>query len=1282
LFLEVAASETNIAVLPSFTVDATQGAEAAGFVVHCTNTSINIDESCGTTVTYSWDINNGVQGTDWIFVEGTSSTTQDLAIEFINQGCYIVTLTATDCNNTSDSAPLELTVAGAPEIFVSDFTAFSTCSNGLAEALWQMASNNNNNIDFEVLIDGAPLYTNSYQGLSFCTTPGTIYFADVVSAGFLSAGMHTLTFTATGDLFTTPTVESVNFEVFESPSLSINSDATAYCSLSEAVVQANINFGLPPYVIDWSIDGLSQLTETVTGISSQFNFDLSGITGTTTILVSLIDANGCEASETIDLEIYDDVVFTLTSEPACQGSEVEFTATGNAEFYTWPFPQFNIPVNPAPAVGGVSVESSMMQNGANIVVVGEITYTGTSDGDLTCSSTESEIGVVNPNPVLSNTPINGTMFCANDNPVFTVTGADSYTWSPAPLSSVGGTATYPTGLASPLTGTVTGDIDYAGLVCSSSLLFTYEILETPDVQLTVDAAVLCGPNNDATVSTGGMDPATYTFQWWLNGFPMPGEFNNSVVVPFAYPADAGVNDIACQVIHNSGCIGGSVIEVEMLEGASLILNTPAICEGEPFYIETTSNGTVTWGTNGATPYVDGYYYDPVSDGDMFIATSTLTSNSILLGTTYDCAVTAPAIVDMRLNPVLDFIFSGTPCTGENVQIDISGAENYSWTSTPMESSSSVNADPINPGLNTLSLAYTSIIPGIIDVDATGTITYTDVNDLTCSTFETFTANINSNTSFELDGLSDICEGECIDLGVTWDIDPGGAVFTYDWYLDGNLYSNGTTFNHCPLFAAGTSDVTLVVEAGNACQSSETMIVTTSQTPVVTISSDINEGCTPLTVNFSSTDQFASVTAWNFDNGSTATGVNAAQMTFDCADYDTGDCIYQVSFTAISPTNPNCTATEFEAITVHPIPVSDFFLSETVVCFEAGIDAPIIANNISSELLGQTCAGGGPSPYNWTLFPTGAGDCTELVGDIPNLVANGSGSFSIGLEVTDAFGCSSQSFQDFLVADAPIPEINFLQTSVCLPTQIEIHNTTTGAASFDLEVPGFVIPTNFSSPFILDVEYPGVYEAEFTVTSIEGCSVVIDIDEAFEAWYPPFADFTTDPVSIDILDPVVNFVNLSQGGTEFIWSFGDGDGSSEVNPEHEYYRADEYQVQLHVTNEHGCTDVATQTINVSNLLQIFVPNSFTPNNDGNNDAWIPVITGQELIAQYECWVFDRWGKLVYFSTTPGEPWVGDNGIDGEGTHYVSSTEAFTWRIEIKMVDGLGARTQTGHVYLVR
>ena len=261
-------------------------------------------------------------------------------------------------------------------------------------------------------------------------------------------------------------------------------------------------------------------------------------------------------------------------------------------------------------------------------------------------------------------------------------------------------------------------------------------------------------------------------------------------------------------------------------------------------------------------------------------------------------------------------------------------------------------------------------------------------------------------------------------------------------------------------------------------------------------------------------------------------------------------------------------------------------------------------------------------------------------------------------------------------------MTFLQNSICLPLEVEILNTSIGAASFELEVPGFVIPNNFASPLTIDVIFPGIYEAEFIVISDEGCAVRLELDTAFQAWYPPIANFIVTPEEITILDPIVTFENESEGGAEYIWSFGDGEGSSEVSPEHEYERADTYDVQLLVTNEYGCTDATTQTIFVNSELQIFVPNAFTPNNDGNNDAWIPHINGEEFIISYECWVYDRWGKLVFNSTTIGEPWIGDNTSDGDGTHFVSSTESYSWKIELKQVDGRGAKISTGNVFLIR
>ena len=1408
-------SEGSTSVLPSFVVDATEGLQGSGFIVHFTNTSVGIDESCGTPVSYAWTIDNGVEGIDWNYVEGTGATTVDLAVEFFIEGCYNVILTGTDCAGVNFSQPEEITVAGDPELFYTNYSSDGTCTNGEAQIAFEIAPHNNNNLNLSVYVDGAPygeIY--SYQTFLFCIDPSNFLFSNTIIIEGLTPGQHQIILFLEGDVSPNPVTILENINVYEAPELTLSSSNFSFCSDEEAFVNATIENGLGPYLAEWYINGILQYSEAVNGNSSSYTYDLDSFDGAANISVTISDSNGCSTSEGINIEVYPDVVIDVTTTATCSDDVAVFTASGNATQYVWPTTIFNVN-NPVLAVGGMDTQSAMMANTTSVDVLGQAVYTGTLDGVLVCSSQASANAIVFPSPVLSVSPPSGTSFCEDDEPEITVTGANIYSWDPSPISDVNGVATFQSNLAS-LTGSVDGTIDYGIHSCTSTALFNYEILDIPNVSLAVDRTVLCGPEETVTATTG-MDPADYSFEWFVNSFPVddesstcedisgynflgeiddccyyeyettttwtdatnlaasiggqlvditsqaeaddlntllgnnntggnqhwiglidgnsvwesgeplvftnydgsyiPGEHpymflqnngfwdnsdnigsqsndliyplieicgssNNSLTTTFTYPNNAGLNDIFCLVTGDNGCDNGSVIIVEMLEGAELNLAAPAICEGEPFYIETTTNGNITWGANGAIPYSDGYYYDPATDGTIYTATAVVTSASVILAEQYDCEAEASVVVDTRPSPDLDFVFSGVPCTGENVQVDVIGAENYSWVSNPNEIGSSVNSDGSNPGFNILSLGYTDIIPGDLTVDATGSIEYTDGTGLTCSTTETFTNTINANTSFQIIGDTEICEGECINLSVQFDDNPNGAVFTYNWLLDGNPHSNLDTFTECPTYQSGVAEITLIVEAGSAsCQSSQTIFVNTSQIPIVTATANVNEGCTPLTVNFTATNQFAGITAWNFDNGSSDTGVDVAQMTFDCLDYNTGDCTYDVSYTAISSTNPNCTTTEIVPITVHPIPVSAFYLQDTIVCYEEGIDVVINAVNSSSEIIGQNCTAG-TTPYNWTLFPSGSGTCTETVDEVPLLTTSNTGNFTVGLELTDQYGCTSQSFEDFLVAEAPTPELAFFQTSVCLPTQVEILNTTTGAASFELEIPGFTIPTNFNSPFFLNVEYPGYYEAEYTVTSPEGCSIELDIDPAFEAWNPPVADFTTDPEYIDILEPIVNFVNLTDGGTEFIWSFGDGDGSSEVNPSHEYYAADDYQVQLYVTNQYGCTDVSTQTISVNNLIQIFVPNSFTPNNDGNNDAWWPVISGKELIAQYELWIYNRWGNLVFFSNTPEEPWVGENTISGAGEHYATGTEAFTWIIEIKMVDGLGARKESGHVYLVR
>ena len=699
----------------------------------------------------------------------------------------------------------------------------------------------------------------------------------------------------------------------------------------------------------------------------------------------------------------------------------------------------------------------------------------------------------------------------------------------------------------------------------------------------------------------------------------------------------------------------------------------------------------TWSVDNGVQGVDWDFLSDENSTDMMIGFFTAGCYDIHLNV-IEC------VTSIGANPT-SIIVSGTPeinipsassldiCGGNSVNIDWEIASN---------NNQSVDVEILVDGVSVSSSTYSpaTICLPIGNIDITDTFTASDLsvgthvfeliatggfNSSVISHVENF--EVFDNPTFTIEGLNEICEGECIDLQVNW-IDPPTSSVNLDWTLDTAPHSTGESFNYCPTYTSGTAVIGLTVNADNSCSSSTAISVTTTPIPLIGVFeiSDI-EGCAPLTVNFLADVDFAAVTAWAFGNGQNDSDNLSTQTTFDCEDYNSGDCLFDVSFTAISASNPNCLSTNTETITLHPQPLADFNLSSEGICFDMGSDADIIINNTSSNIIGLNCSGG-IEPYAWTVFPTGVNDCTELSTDVPNLFAAGTGVFTIGLVATDAFGCSSQTFKDFDVFSNPVPEITFLQNTICLPLEVEILNTSTGASTFNLEVPGFVIPDNFSSPFVIEAEYPGVYEAEFTITSDEGCTVVLDIDTAFQAWDPPVADFLVTPEEIIFLDPIVTFVNMSNGGTEYIWSFGDGTGASEVNPEHEYERADSYEVQLHVTNIHGCTDIATQTIHVTNELQIFVPNAFTPDNDGNNDSWAPVINGEELILSYECWVYDRWGKLVFNSTTIGEPWIGDNTVDGAGTHYVSATEQFSWKIEVKKVNGLGANISTGTVFLVR
>jgi gliding motility-associated-like protein len=81
----------------------------------------------------------------------------------------------------------------------------------------------------------------------------------------------------------------------------------------------------------------------------------------------------------------------------------------------------------------------------------------------------------------------------------------------------------------------------------------------------------------------------------------------------------------------------------------------------------------------------------------------------------------------------------------------------------------------------------------------------------------------------------------------------------------------------------------------------------------------------------------------------------------------------------------------------------------------------------------------------------------------------------------------------------------------------------------------------------------------------------------------------------------------------------------------------------VSNIWGCSDTVTKLITIEPDFFVFVPNAFTPNNDGINDVFYPQLT---FVSDdtFSFVIMDRWGNQVIEIIDPTKGWEGkkDNG----------------------------------------
>ena len=88
--------------------------------------------------------------------------------------------------------------------------------------------------------------------------------------------------------------------------------------------------------------------------------------------------------------------------------------------------------------------------------------------------------------------------------------------------------------------------------------------------------------------------------------------------------------------------------------------------------------------------------------------------------------------------------------------------------------------------------------------------------------------------------------------------------------------------------------------------------------------------------------------------------------------------------------------------------------------------------------------------------------------------------------------------------------------------------------------------------------------------------------------------------------------------------------------------------------------------VRKIRPIYVPNAFSPNNDGTNDQFL-IYAGKQVANIRSFLVFNRWGETVYeyYNFQPNDPLFG---WDGKHRGKEMDPAVFTWFAEIEFVDG--------------
>lgn len=179
--------------------------------------------------------------------------------------------------------------------------------------------------------------------------------------------------------------------------------------------------------------------------------------------------------------------------------------------------------------------------------------------------------------------------------------------------------------------------------------------------------------------------------------------------------------------------------------------------------------------------------------------------------------------------------------------------------------------------------------------------------------------------------------------------------------------------------------------------------------------------------------------------------------------------------------------------------------------------------------------------------------------------------------------------------------------------------------------------------------------EFNVTA--GESVIVDVNAE-----PDFTIFEGEDLEIFIANPIA--------GATYEWSTGETGTSIVVSP------LEDTDYSVLVTDINGCQaeDIVTVVVRTAKCdeTDVYIPNAFTPNNDGNNDV---LYVRSNFIDEFEFIIYNRWGEEMFRTNDKSIGW------DGSYKGVQMSPDAYAYYLRVLCVNQMEYKKK-GNVSLLR